>query len=136
MDHWKYMWLDVWSVLAKSRRAPNDLFIELYRTATDSLQHAPDYEQFEMAMNDPAQARLAFEQMRAQDFGNERSIIEFLESAFSTIQEFEIPRYELLYRYFVRAFIKKYNLRYKVDDPFRLRLMLPAVFANFYEDLT
>jgi len=112
------------------------LFVDLYRAATDSLQIPPEYKQFELTMNDPTQARLAFEQIRAQDFGDELSIVGFLESAFTTIEDFEIPRFDKLYTYLVRGFIKKYNLRYRIDDPFRVRLVLPGVFANFYEDLT
>lgn len=135
-DHWRYTWSDVWSVLAKSRRAPSDLFIDLYRDVTDFLENPPEYKQFELAMNDPMQARQAFEQIRGQDFGSELSVIGFLESAFDTIQDFGIPRFEKLYRYLVRSFIKKYNLGYRVDDPFRLRLVLPGVFTSFYEDLT
>lgn len=135
IDHWKYTWPDIWSVLFRSRKAPADLFVELYRTATDSFQNPPDYKQFELAMNDPVQARLAFELIRTSDFGDELSVVGFFESAFFAIQNFEIPRFEKLYRYLVRGFIKKYNLRYRIDDPFRMRLVLPGVFATFYEDL-
>jgi hypothetical protein len=135
IDHWEYMWTDVWAVLAKSRRAPSDLFIGLYRAATDVLQNPPAYKQFELAMNDPMQARLAFEQLSARDFRDELSVVEFLESASVAIQNFEIPRFEKLYKFLVRGFIKKYNLRYRIDDPFQVRQVLPGVFANFYEDL-
>ena len=41
-----------------------------------------------------------------------------------------------LYKYLARGFIKKYNLRYRIDRSFPVRLVLPGVFANFYEDLT
>jgi len=136
IDYWKYTWLDVWNVLARSRRSPSDLFIRLYRTAIEPPQEEIAQKRFELIVNDPAQARVAFEQIRAQDLGDELSIVEFLESAYVTIQEFEIPRFDTLYKYLVRAFIKKYNLRYRIDDPFRVRLVLPGVFANFYEDLT
>ena len=136
LEYWKYTGTEVWGLLAKSRRAPSDLFVDLYRAAIDYLQHQPEYKQFELAMNDPVQARKAFEQIHGEDFGSELSIIGFLESAFDTIRDFGIPRYDRLYRYLLRAFIKKYNLRYKIDDPFRIRLVLPGVFANFYEDLT
>lgn len=61
IDHWKYAWPDIWSVLATSRKAPSDLFIDLYRTATHSLENPPEYKQFELAMNDPMHARQAFE---------------------------------------------------------------------------
>jgi hypothetical protein len=136
LDHWRYIWADLWSVLARSRRAPPDLFIELFRTASDFLEKPPEYKELELILNDPERARLAFQQIRAQDFGDELSIIGFLESAFVTVHEFEILRFEKLYRYLVRRFIEKYNLRYRVDDPFRVRLVLPGVFASFYENLT
>jgi hypothetical protein len=136
MDQWKYTWPEVWSVLARSRRAPSDLFIGLYRTAIDPPQDHVGNKRFEVIVNDPTQARVAFEKLRDEDFANEMSIIEFLESAFVTIQNFEIPRFAKLYRYLVRRFFKKYNLSYKIDDPFRVRLVLPGIFASFYEDLT
>jgi hypothetical protein len=135
VDHWQYMWPDVWSVLARSRRAPSDLFIGLYRIAIDPPEDEAAKKQFELVVNDPVGARAAFEQIRARDFGSEVSIIGFLESAFVTIQDFEVPRFENLYRYLARGFVKKYNLRYRIDDPFRVRLVLPGVFASFYEDL-
>jgi len=136
LDHWKYTWGDVWGILARSRRAPPDLFIQLYRTAFDPPGTESEYKRFELITNDPMQARLAFELIRGHDFGDELSIVEFLESAFVTIQDFEIPRFEKLYKYLVRRFIAKYNLRYRIDDPFQLRLVLPGVFASFYENLT
>ena len=134
--HWKYTWPDVWCVLARSRKAPSDLFIDLYRTAIEPPRDEVANKRFELIVNDPVRAQEAFEQIRAQDFGDELSIVGFLESAFTTIQDFEIPRFENLYKYLVRQFIRKYNLGYRVDDPFRVRLVLPGVFASFYEDLT
>lgn len=134
--HWKYTWPDVWCVLARSRKAPSDLFIDLYRTAIEPPRDEAANRRFELIVNDPVRAQEAFEQICAQDFGDELSIVGFLESAFTTIQDFEIPRFEKLYKYLVRQFIRKYNLCYRVDDPFRVRLVLPGVFASFYEDLT
>jgi hypothetical protein len=95
----------------------------------------PEYKQFELTMNDPAQARQAFQQIHAQDLGSELTVISFMESAFDTVGEFEIERYQKLYKYLVRSFITKYNLRYRVDNPFRLRLVLPGVFASFYAEM-
>ena len=135
-EYWKYSPLDVWGILGRSRRAPPDLFIELYRRVTDFLEVEPPYEKFESAMNDPVIARQAFEEIGGQEFAGELSVIGFLESAFDTIREFEIPRFEQLYRYLVRLFVKKYNLTYRIDDPFRVRLVLPGVFSTFYDNLT
>ena len=135
LDHWRYTWPDVWSVLARSRKAPADLFVRLYRTAYDFLQDRPRYKQLEMIVNDPNQARQAFEAIRAADIGSEAAMIGFLEAAFDTLGDFEIPRYELLYKKFLLAFIRKYNLRYQIAKPFRLYMLLPGVFADLYSEL-
>ena len=135
VEHWKYTWADVWIVLERSRRAPPDLFVDLYRTAIEPPQDEIAKKRFDLVVNDPAQARNAFEQIRSSDFGDDRAIVEFLESAFTTIREFGVPRFENLYRYLVREFTAKYNLTYRIDDPFRVRLVLPGVFASFYDDL-
>jgi len=141
-DYWKYTWADVWSPLARSRKAPSDLFIGLYTAACDHLRNPPDlqnesdYKQFQLIVNEPNQAKGTFEHIQAPDFGTETAIIGFMESAFVTILDFEIERYEKLYRWLVRSFLRKYNLRYRVDKPFRFRLMLPGVFADFYDNLS
>jgi hypothetical protein len=135
-DHWKYTGPEIWSALARSRRAPADLFIELYRTASDFLLNPPEYKQFELSMNDPVQAGQAFEDIRAQDLGSEVTVIAFMEAAFDTIDDFGIARYANLYKRLVKSFSRKYNLRYRVDDRFKLRLVLPGAFASFYEELS
>jgi len=42
LDHWRYTWADVWRVLARTRKAPADLFVRLYRTAYDFLEVRPE----------------------------------------------------------------------------------------------
>ena len=133
--HWLYTGPDVWNRLASVRKAPADFFTELYRTAYDFLPTPPEYKEFEAAVNDPEYAKRGFERIQATDFENETSVIGFMEAAFGTIQGFEIKGYERLYQKLVRDFIEKYNLRYQIDRPFRLRLLLPGVFADFYQDL-
>lgn len=133
---WKYAWADLWSVLARSRRAPVDLFVQLYREATDFLENEPTYQMLELAANDANHAQQAFEAIRGEDFGSEISIVQFMESAFGTLGELDVPRFEKLYAHLVRRFIRKYNLKYRVDRPFRLRLILPGVFAEFYDSLS
>src|SRR5580704_17990947 len=135
LDHWKYTWPDLWTVLARSRHAPDDLFVELYRTVSDFLQNPPEYKQLELIMNDPIQAKQAFQEIRGQDLGSELTVISFMETAFDTVGEFDVARYQNLYKRLVKSFVNKYNLRYRVDDPFRLRLVLPGAFASFYAEM-
>ena len=135
LDHWRYTWPDVWSVLARSRKAPPDLFVSLYRTAFDFLQSRPVYQQLEIIVNDPNRAHQVFEAIRAEDIGSEAGVIGFLEAAFETLRDFEIPRYELLYKRLLLAFIRKYNLRYRIARPFRLHMLLPGAFVGLYAEL-
>jgi hypothetical protein len=135
LDHWKYSWAEVWGPLAEPRKAPGDLFVELYRAAADVKQKPTDYRELELVLNDPVRAKEAFQQIRAQDFGSEVAVISFTESAFHTVSDFKIRGYERLYKRLVKSFIRKYNLRYQVDNPLQLRLVLPGAFASFYEEL-
>jgi hypothetical protein len=109
--------------------------VSLYRTAYDFLQSRPVYQQLEIIVNDPNRARQSFKAIRAEDIGSEAAVIDFLEAAFDTLRDFGIPRHELLYKRLLLAFIRKYNLRYRIAKPFRLHLLLPGVFAGLYAEL-
>jgi len=135
LDHWVYAGPDIWSKLASVRKAPTDFFTELYRTAYDFLQNPPEYKEFEKAVNDPNYAKQGFEKIQADDFGNEASVVGLMEAAYKTIRDFEVKGYERLYKRLMSRFIEKYNLRYGIDDPFQLRVILPGVFAGLYRDL-
>ncbi len=134
-DHWLYTGPDIWNKLASVRKAPADFYTELYRTAYDFLQKPPEYKELEKAVNDPEYAKQEFEKIQVENFENETSVIGFMEAAFVTIREFEVKGYERLYKRLVSRFIEKYNLRYRIDDPFQLCLILPGVFAGLYVDL-
>lgn len=55
------------------------------------------------------------------------------ESFASSHQRFVV--YEDLYKRLLRDFLRKYNLRYRLDDPFTLRFLLPGSFTNLYAEL-
>jgi len=134
-DHWRYTGPDIWNKLASVRKAPVHFFTELYRTVYDFLQEPPEYKELEKAVNDPEYAKQAFARIQAEDFENEASVIGFMEAAFGTIRDFEVKGFERLYERLMRRFIEKYNLRYRIDDPLQLRVILPGVFAGLYGDL-
>ena len=135
LDHWRYTWGDIWNPLGSVRKAPADLFTALYDGAYDFLRKPPDYKEFENIENDPGYAKQEFQRIEAEDFGSEATVIGFMEAAFQKIRDFDIKGYARLYKNLVNRFIEKYNLRYRIDTPFRLRLLLPGVFAGLYQDL-
>lgn len=46
-----------------------------------------------------------------------------------------IGGYAEYFKLLLREFIRKYNLRYRLDDPFILLFLLPGSFANLYAEL-
>jgi hypothetical protein len=136
---WIYTPTDVWDQLAafstQSAAAPPDLFSDLFMAVDDYLAVATSESQLEQLRNDPAQARASFLALKGTDFASEFAVVEFLESAHEIITDYDLPGYEDLLRRLVRDFVRKYNLRYRLDDPFTLRFLLPGSFTNLYAEL-
>ena len=109
-------------------------------------EHARDAEKVEVAwkraaertINNPLASREAFEHARAEDFTDERGLVGFFESVYSTLEEFENSGDDALTnRYFnlLSAFIEKFSLRYDLRRPCVLCPTLPGVFASLVRDL-
>jgi len=73
--------------------------------------------------------------LKGTDFVSESAIVHFLEEARGVIADYEIPGFENLYRRLLRDALLKFNLRYRLDEPFSLRFLLPGSFANLYAEL-
>jgi hypothetical protein len=58
-----------------------------------------------------------------------------LPAAYEVISEYGIPGYDEHLKLLLRQFLRKYNLRYRLDDPFKLRFLLPGSFSNLYAEL-
>ena len=73
--------------------------------------------------------------MQASDFGGERSIVAFLEGAFSVL--YDLSGDSLSNRYFnlLTEFIDKFSLRYDLRRPCTFCPTLPGVFASLVRDL-
>jgi len=86
-------------------------------------------------LNDTKRSKDAFEAVQATDFGGERSIVAFLEGAFSVL--YDLGDDPLSNRYFnlLTAFIDKFSLRYDLRRPCTLCPTLPGVFASLVRDL-
>lgn len=132
---WVYAPVDVWEPLAIHSSAPPDLFSDLFTVVDEFLSPRPMDAELEESRNDPKKAERRFLGLKGTDFATESAIVLFLEAAREVIADYEIPGYEDLYRHLVSDFLQKYNLRYRMDEPFTLRFLLPGSFSNLYAEL-
>lgn len=136
---WEYFGADLWEPLAnystKGTSAPSDLFSDLFETADDFLSPHPTDAELEEARNNPDMARQRFMALKGTDFASESAIVNFLEEVNKVIADYEITGYEDFYRRLVRDALRKFNLRYRLDEPFTLRFLLPGSFTNLYTEL-
>lgn len=136
---WDYLVADVWEPLAeysgKDAAAPLDLFSDLFAAADEFLSPHPTDTELEEARNNAEKARERFLALKGTDFSNESAIVYFLEEAWDVIADYEIPGFEDLYRRLLRDVLRKFNLRYRLDEPFTLCFLLPGSFTNLYAEL-
>jgi hypothetical protein len=134
-SHWEYMSADAWDPLAAHEKAPPDLFGDLFDAVDDYLALPTSEAVLEEILNDADKARQAFLPLKGSDFAGETAIVRFLEEAYKIIDDYDIDGYAEYFKLLLRGFIRKYNLRYRLDDPFALRFLLPGSFANLYLEL-
>ena len=134
-SRWQFTWHDVWAKLAICPRAPQDLFIQLFDCAIDYLRQTPAINEYEVIHNDPERAQQAFRHIRYCDFRGEADIVGFLEAAYTIIADFRVEELMARYQRLIQDFIARYNLRYRLVEPFRLRSSLSGAFAELYAEL-
>ncbi|MBK5274067.1 MAG: hypothetical protein JJE30_03325 [Desulfuromonadales bacterium] len=136
---WGYLPTELWEPLAdysaKDGAAPPSLFSDLFDTVDEFLSPRPTDMELEEARNNPDKARLRFLTLKGTDFASETAIVHFLEEANKVVADYEIAGYEDFYRRLLRDVLRKYNLRYRLDEPFTLRFLLPGSFTNLYTEL-
>lgn len=132
---WIYTAADLWEPLAVYSAGPPDLFSDLYEAVDDYLAVATPKPQFEAIRNDQATAQDSFLALKGTDFASESGIVNFLDDAREVIGNYDIAGYEELYKRLLRDFFRKYNLRYRLDEPFKIRFLLPGSFTNLYVEL-
>jgi hypothetical protein len=125
----------VWRKLADTPQAPADLFIQLFDTVTEYLTTPPTGADYDPIHNDPLKARLAFQKLKGRDFNGEAGIIGFFEAAHTTIGEFAMAQLSKTYVTSTVRYLARYNLRYRVVEPFKLRLLLVGTFSALYSEL-
>jgi hypothetical protein len=134
-NHWEYTPVEIWEPLAARKNSPPDLFNDLYGVANELLALPTSDALLEDIRNDAAKAHDAFFALKGSDFRDETAIVEFLEAANEVIADYELSGYTEFFKLLLREFIRKYNLRYRLDDPFKLRFLLPGSFTNLYSEL-
>lgn len=136
---WEYLAEELWEPLAdytaKDAAAPLDLFGDLFAAADECLSPRPSDAELEETRNDPYKARQRFMALKGTDFAGEAAIVHFLEVARDVIADYEIQGFEELYHRRLRGALHKFNLRYRLDEPFVLRFLLPGSFTNLYAEL-
>ncbi len=134
-NHWGYTPEEIWEPLSAHDNAPPDLFNDLYEAAEGFLALPTPDALFEEIQNDAVKAHDAFYALKGSDFRNETAIVEFFEAAYEVIVDYDIPGEHEIFKRLLRQFLSKYNLRYRLDDPFRLRFLLAGSFTNLYSEL-
>lgn len=136
---WDYFGAELWEPLAeystKDADAPPDLFSDLCITADEFLSPRLAANELVEARNDPDKARRRFLALKGTDFANESAIVSFLEDTHDVIADYERPGFVDFYGQLLRDALGKFNLRYRLDDPFALRFLLPGSFTNLYAEL-
>jgi hypothetical protein len=136
---WDYLALELWEPLADfstdAAEAPQDLFSDLFTSADEFLSPRPTDSELEEIRNNTDKARERFLTLKGTDFISESAIVHFIEQAREVIADYEIPGFEDMYSRLLRDVLRKFNLRYRLDEPFILRFLLPGSFANLYDEL-
>jgi hypothetical protein len=136
---WKYFGAEVWESLAAyssdKAAAPPGLFSDLFSNADEFLSPRPTDSEREETRNNPQKARERFLALTGTDFASEFDIVLFLEQMHSVFFDYEIPGFVELYEKLLRDVLRKFNLRYRLDDPFTLRFLIPGSFTNLYAEL-
>ena len=136
---WDYFAVELWEPLAafsaQDASAPTDLFGDLVAAADEYLSPRLTTMELEEARNNPERAQQRFLALKGTDFASESATVYFLEEAHDVIADYEVPGFEDFYRRLIIDAIRKFNLRYRLDEPFTLRFLLPGSFTNLYTEL-
>ena len=134
-ERWEFTWADIWEPLGSLQQAPLDLYIQLYRTCVDFFRRRPNNQELAEIVNNPEVALSAFQSIQGRQFRDEMAVVQFLERAYGLITDFGSKILVKRYVEYISKFLKKYNLRYETAEPFILRVRLPALYGDIYEQL-
>lgn len=132
---WSETYREIWDQLAAQETTPSDLYVELYRELPAALKTKLSIGELADIIDNPVQAKVAFEALKAEDFLGERVLVEFMERANDALEELAGDDLAKLYRNFLSDFLEKYSLRYSLRQPCLLCPTVSGVFASLMGDL-
>ncbi|RJQ51388.1 MAG: hypothetical protein C4526_10425 [Nitrospiraceae bacterium] len=134
-NHWGYTPEEIWEPLAARDNAPPDLFNDLYEAAEGFLALPTAEPLFEEIQNDAVKAHTAFCALNGSDFRDETAIVEFLETAYDVIVDYDVPGDPEIFKQLLRQFITKYTFVIASTTPsscaFCSRVRFQTFIPNF-----
>jgi hypothetical protein len=134
-ERWEYTWQDVWEPLGSLPQSPFDLYSQLYRVSLEYLRRKPTNQELAEIVNNPILALSEFQSIQGKQFRDEMAAVQFIERAYILIVDAGKRILVRRYSEYISKFLVKYNLRYEVAEPFGLRVRLPALYGDIYEQL-
>ncbi|MCA9888591.1 MAG: hypothetical protein KC546_09465 [Anaerolineae bacterium] len=135
LDSWQYVWPDIWEPILDHSKSTTELAIELYRPVADRLRRRLSYDELTSISNDPDLAATALRGIQKKDFKSEADAVSYCEDVYEALAEYGVDEIAILYVKLFGLFLKRYNLRYRLDEPFHLLIQVPWVYADIYYEL-
>lgn len=132
---WSETGHEIWDNLASQEKALDDLYCELYRELSSALKKQPTLEELADIIDDPVQAKEAFQNTKAEDFAGERALVMFFEKTQEALDDLAGDALANSYFNLLATFIEKYNLRYDLRRPCMLCPTLSGFFNSLVRDL-
>lgn len=133
---WPDMWRHVWKPLSDHPKAPEDLFVELFRELETIYKCRMDAAtELAAIVDDKDQSRVAFRDTKAHQLTGEISLVGFLTEAFEIVEDFGGDALANRYFLLVEKFIERFSIRYDLRRPFQLTPTLPGLFARLIVQL-
>lgn len=147
IEAWPYAWEAVWLPVRDSEWASEQLLPDLVRELVKALPTrgevtvvdapiAPQPEPFIMAMADRKQAEDFIREVNPLDFRSERHLIRAFEEFYFVVEEYDSPELTNLYSNLISQFLRRYNLRYRLVQPFQIVPHIPGVIGSLVEHIT
>jgi hypothetical protein len=127
-SNWSFLYNDLWIPLSKSKFAPDDMFIELFRYASRKARSEPKTE----ALSDPKLAKQEFKKFPTPT--DEKTCLAILEGFYEVLSDFN-PKISEKYRSKLQEFIERHNLRYFLTPDCKIRISLVGLIVSQYASL-
>ena len=156
MSTWRLSWKEIWLLvqeepgeeedtlrtilegheLPEDFEPHGDLFAALYQEAVRALKEEVKEDiGFKGIAVDNDSASSLFQGIEHTDFESELSLVQFYESAYETLSDYDelLPQRFLL---LLKGFASKYNLRYEIDGQGRITPTVPGLFTSLFDEMS